>query len=83
MSCNAESHKMHICYLTLHGDEESIMRISDNPTVECQHCGAKANSLEYICAAHLGKEAPSVEGGHGTVPLDEIGKPHSGQQTDN
>jgi hypothetical protein len=78
MSCNGESHKMHICYLKLQGQEECIRSITDNPTVECRHCGAKANSLQYICAAHLGQEAPNVEGGHGSVSLDEIGKPHAG-----
>ncbi len=83
MNCNGESHKMHICYLTSQGKVESVRSISDNPTVECRHCGAKANSLEFVCAAHLGQEAPSVEGGHGSVGLDEIGKPHAGQKTHN
>lgn len=78
MNCNSESHKTHICYLKAQGQEECIRSITDNPTVECRHCGAKANSLEYICAAHLGQEAPNVEGGHGSVSLDEIGKPHAG-----
>ena len=78
MNCNSESHKTHICYLKSQGQEECIRSITDNPTVECRHCGAKANSLEYICAAHLGQEAPNVEGGHGSVSLDEIGKPHAG-----
>ena len=29
-------------------------------------------------AAHLGEDAPNVEGGHGSVGLDEVGKPHAG-----
>ena len=46
MNCNSESHKTHICYLKSQGQEECIRSITDNPTVECRHCGAKANSLE-------------------------------------
>jgi hypothetical protein len=69
---------MHICYLKSQGLEECIKSISDNPTVECRQCGAKANSLQYVCAAHLGQEAPNVEGGHGIVDLEDIGKPHAG-----
>jgi hypothetical protein len=78
MNCNCESHNMHICHLKSQGQDECIRSITDNPTVECRHCGAKANSLQYICAAHLGQDAPNVEGGHGIVGLDEVGKPHAG-----
>ncbi len=80
MSCNCESHKMHICYLKSQGMDDCIKSISDHPVVECRQCGARANSLEYICAAHLGEDAPNVEGGHGNVGLDEIGKKHAGQR---
>ena len=78
MGCNCESHKMHICFLKAHGEEECIKGLTDKPTVECRQCGAKANSIQNLCAAHLGAEAPNVEGGHGSVSLDDIGKPHSG-----
>jgi len=78
MDCNCESHKMHICSLKARGDEESIKAVTDNPTVQCRQCGAQANSIEYICAAHLKEDAPNVEGGHGSVGLDEIGKVHAG-----
>lgn len=78
MSCNCENHKMHFCYLKAQQMEESIKEITSNPTVECRHCGAKVNSLQNVCAAHLGKDAPNVEGGHGSVGLDEVGKPHAG-----
>ena len=78
MGCNCESHRMHYCYLKANGMDDCIATITDNPTVECRQCGAKVNSSQYVCAAHLGKEAPSVEGGHGTVGLDEVGKPHAG-----
>ncbi|HEY6838637.1 MAG TPA: hypothetical protein VI389_07845 [Geobacteraceae bacterium] len=78
MSCNCDTHHNHICYLKMHGMEENIKSITDNPTVECRQCGAKANSVEYLCAAHLGDTAPNVEGGHGSVGLDEVGRPHAG-----
>jgi hypothetical protein len=54
--------------------------LSDKPVVECKHCGAKANSIKNICAAHLGDTAPNIEGGHGFVSIDEVGKPHAGKK---
>jgi len=77
-NCGVESHSKHICYLKMQGLEECLMSVTDNPKVECRHCGAKANSMENVCAASLEDDAPSVEGGHGTVELDEVGKPHEG-----
>lgn len=62
-----------MCVLKAEGNEELIKSLSDNPMVECRQCGARANSLQYVCAAHLGNEAPNVEGGHGSVPLEDIG----------
>ena len=82
MECKVESHKMHICNLKMQGLDDCIKSVSDNPTVECKHCGAKANSLEYVCAAHLEEDAPNVEGGHGTVDIDEVGKPHASERED-
>lgn len=78
MKCTGESHKLHMCALKAEGKLELIKSLSDNPTVECRQCGAKANSLENVCAAHLREDAPNVEGGHGTVDLNEVGKPHAG-----
>lgn len=78
MSCNCEAHKMHFCYLKSQGLEDCIKSITDNPTVECRHCGAKVNGIQNVCAAHLGTDAPNVEGGHGSVGLEDIGKPHAG-----
>uniref|UniRef100_A0A831XGE2 Uncharacterized protein n=1 Tax=Geobacter metallireducens TaxID=28232 RepID=A0A831XGE2_GEOME len=78
MSCTGETHKQHMCYLNSQGEDERIRNLSDNPTVECRQCGAKANRVEYVCAAHLRETAPNVEGGHGSVGFDEIGKPHEG-----
>lgn len=78
MSCNCESHTKHICYLKSHGQDDCIKSLTDNPTVECRQCGAKANSSEYICAAHLKDDAPNVEGGHGMVGVEDVGKVHAG-----
>ena len=80
MSCNTESHRLHMCALKMEGHLDMIRSLSDNPTVTCRHCGAKANSLENVCAAHLGESAPNVEGGHGNVGFDEVGKPHAGEK---
>jgi len=78
MSCDDKNHQMHMCALKRQGLEDCIAKLSDQPTVECKQCGAKANSSKNLCAAHLGASAPNVEGGHGTVGLDEVGKPHAG-----
>ncbi len=78
MRCTGEAHRKHMCALKEKGEYEQIEKFSDRPTVKCKQCGAKANSLEYVCAAHLKETAPNVEGGHGSVDLDEVGKPHSG-----
>ena len=82
MECNVESHKMHMCSLKMKGMDDCIKSITDNPTVECRHCGARANSLQYICAANLEDDAPNVEGGHGSIDLDEVGMPHAGKKGD-
>lgn len=78
MNCSCTNHTEHICYLKAQGLHEQIRSISDNPQVKCRHCGAVANSVAYLCAAHLGEEAPNVEGGHGVVGIDQVGKPHAG-----
>lgn len=78
MSCDANNHQMHMCALKVQGLADRIKSLSDNPTVTCNRCGARANSSENLCAAHLLDSAPSVEGGHGSVCLEEIGKPHEG-----
>ncbi len=80
MNCTCESHHMHICALKAEGKTDLIKSLTDNPTVECRQCGARANSVEYLCAAHLRDEAPNVEGGHGSVGLEEVGKPHAGSR---
>jgi hypothetical protein len=67
-----------MCALKAQGKDDCIRDLSDKPTVECKKCGVKANSTKNLCAAHLLNDAPSVEGGHGSVRLEDVGKPHSG-----
>jgi len=78
MSCDSKNHSMHMCVFKAQGKDDCIAILSDKPTVECKKCGAKANSVKNLCAAHLLHDAPSVEGGHGSVSLEDIGKPHAG-----
>jgi hypothetical protein len=78
MACDSKDHSKHMCALKAHGLEDCIRAFSANPTVECRHCGAKANSIKHVCAAHLLDKAPNVEGGHGSIPLEDVGKPHAG-----
>ena len=80
MECNSKDHSKHMCALIAQGLGDCIGSLSDKPVVECKHCGAKANSIKNICAAHLGATAPNIEGGHGSVSLDEVGKPHAGSK---
>jgi hypothetical protein len=76
--CYSKDHSKHMCALIAQDLGDCIKILSDKPVVTCKHCGAKANSIQSICAAHLGADAPNIEGGHGVVSLDEIGKPHTG-----
>lgn len=78
MACDSQDHSKHMCALKSNGLEDCIRSLSDNPLVECKYCGARANSLKNICAAHLADTAPNIEGGHGYVDLEDIGKPHAG-----
>ena len=50
MSCNIEQHKMHMCALKSEGEDDCIKSLSDNPTVQCGNCGAKANDPQNVCA---------------------------------
>lgn len=49
MGCEGENHKEHMCALSAAGNIELIRCLSDNPTVECGNCGAKANRPENVC----------------------------------
>lgn len=80
MGCNSETHHLHMCALRAQGKTDLIAELSDHPTVECRQCGARANGVENLCAAHLLDEAPNVEGGHGAVGLEEVGRPHEGSK---
>lgn len=50
MSCDIESHKMHMCELKSEKKTECIETLSDNPAFECANCGAKANEAKNLCA---------------------------------
>lgn len=78
MKCDSKDHSKHICAMKMQGLEDCIRELSSQPTVECRHCGAKANSIKNVCAAHMADMAPNVEGGHGSVSLEDVGKPHAG-----
>lgn len=78
MTCDSKDHGKHMCALQAQGLDKCIEVLSDNPSVECRHCGIKANSIQNVCAAHMVDIAPNVEGGHGNVSLDDVGKPHAG-----
>lgn len=78
MSCDSSNHNMHMCALKAQNKLDCIAELSNKASVQCRKCGAKANSPRNLCGAHLLDEAPNVEGGHGVLGLDQIGKPHSG-----
>jgi len=78
MDCDSKEHSKHMCALKSQGRVDCIKALSDKPTIKCRHCGAPANSSKNVCAAHLKETAPSVEGGHGSVGLEDVGKPHTG-----
>jgi hypothetical protein len=80
LKCDSKDHSKHMCALIAQGLDDCIHLLSDKPIVTCKHCGAKANSSKNICAAHLGTMAPNIEGGHGFVSLDDVGKPHAGEK---
>ncbi len=79
MNCDSKDHSKHMCALKAQGLDDCVRSLSDQAIVECRHCGARANSSKNLCAAHLRETAPNIEGGHGCVALDEVGKPHAGQ----
>lgn len=49
MTCDPEKHKEHMCQLSAEGNIELIRCLSENPTVECGNCGAKAKRAENVC----------------------------------
>ena len=54
MGFDSKDLSKHICTLKAQGLDDCIKSLSDNPVIECKHCGAKANSLKNICSGHLG-----------------------------
>jgi hypothetical protein len=48
--CNCgEMHKGHICWLSHMGLIMEVQHLTDNPTVLCSKCGAKANLSHNVC----------------------------------
>jgi hypothetical protein len=47
-SCG-EMHKGHICWLYRMGLLNEMYHLSNNPTVSCSKCGAKANLPHNVC----------------------------------
>ena len=44
-----ETHKGHICWLSRMGMIMEVQHLSENPTVSCSNCGAKANLAHNVC----------------------------------
>jgi hypothetical protein len=72
MSCDSSKH---MCVLKEQGLDDCIETLSDKPVVECRHCGARANSIRNICAAHFGERAPAGAGGQGLIGPAGAGTP--------
>lgn len=50
MQCSCgEMHKGHICWLSNMGLIMEVKHLTDNPTVSCTKCGAKANLPHNVC----------------------------------
>ncbi|HEX8960573.1 MAG TPA: hypothetical protein VF775_03290 [Geobacteraceae bacterium] len=49
MECDPEGHKEHMCQLKAQKNTELIECLSQNPTVKCGNCGAKADSPVNVC----------------------------------
>jgi hypothetical protein len=49
MECDSVLHKMHMCAL-MPENAELAERLAENPTVECENCGAKANDPKNVCS---------------------------------
>ena len=48
--CNCgDMHKGHICWLSQMGLIMEVQHLTDNPTVLCSKCGAKANLSHNVC----------------------------------
>jgi hypothetical protein len=49
MNCDPGSHKEHMCQLNAAKKLDLVSCLSQNPTVECGNCGAKADRPENVC----------------------------------
>lgn len=44
-----EQHIGHICELESQQEWDTIKKVTDKPTVQCENCGNRANSASYVC----------------------------------
>jgi hypothetical protein len=49
MECDSFLHKMHMCALAAE-NADLARRLAENPTVECENCGAKAHDPKNVCS---------------------------------
>lgn len=50
MECDSIFHKLHMCALAAAENAALVESLSDNPTVECENCGALANDPKNVCS---------------------------------
>lgn len=50
MECDSVLHKMHMCALAAEENAELVKSLAENPTVECENCGARAKDAENVCS---------------------------------
>ncbi len=49
MGCDGNEHNEHMCALKKAEKMELVRCLSDQPTVECGNCGARANRPDNVC----------------------------------
>jgi len=50
MDCDSIMHKLHMCALTEPENAELAKSLAENPTVECENCGAQARDPKNVCS---------------------------------
>ena len=48
MECDSVLHKMHMCALAAE-NADLAQSLAENPTVECENCGALAREAKNVC----------------------------------
>lgn len=49
MECDNVMHKMHMCALSGEANAKLQKSLAENPTVECENCGALAHDPKNVC----------------------------------